>query len=84
MRVLLHPGPYPRRALQLDQMSPTAQTATLAMIAGGSLACLPDGCICEPVEVFRLEVDAHEHRRKLVSDDSEGDYRVILNTDVTV
>jgi hypothetical protein len=87
MRVMLHPGPPPVQ-LRLEHMSPGAAVATLALLHAGDLALLPDGCICEPVEIFdRMdghdEEKAHELRARLVRD-TGADYRVILNTDVTV
>lgn len=81
MRVLLHQGRVP---VQLDMMSPGAYVATQALIASGSLAMLPDGSICEPVEVFDDEPAAHAHRAKLAEKHPGEDFRVILNADVTV
>ncbi len=81
MRVLLHQG---RQPVQLDMMTPGAYLATQALIAAGSLAMLPDGSICEPVEVFEIEHDAHAYRAKLAGEHPGEDFRVILNADVTV
>lgn len=81
MRVLLHQG---RQPVQLDMMTPGAYLATQALIAAGSLAMLPDGSICEPVEVFDHEAAAHEHRAQLQAQHPSEDFRVILNADVTV
>lgn len=81
MRVMLHQG---RQPVQLSMMTPGAYVATQALIADGSLALLPDGSICEPVEVFDLEADAHAHRAQLAAKHPAEDFRVILNADVTV
>lgn len=80
-RVLLHQGKQP---VQLDMMTPGAYLATQALIAAGSLAMLPDGSICEPVEVFDDEASAHAYREALRKKHPEEDFRVILNADVTV
>ena len=81
VRVLLHQG---HTAVQLDMMTPGAYIATMALVATGDLAMLPDGCICEPVEVFRTETEAHAHRAQLARDNPGSDFRVILNMDVSV
>lgn len=81
MRVMLHEG---RQPVQLDMMTPGAYVATQALIAAGSLAMLPDGSICEPVEVFEDEEAAHAYRLALLKKHPREDFRVILNADVTV
>jgi hypothetical protein len=78
---MLHQGRVP---VQLDMMSPGAYVATLALITAGSLAMLPDGAICEPVEVFRDEESAHEHRAQLAAKHPREDFRVLLSADVSV
>jgi hypothetical protein len=83
VRVLLHPGPHKRPA-KLAHMDLPAQVATLALVNTGDLGCLPDGCIFEPVEVFSDQLDAHAHREQLQADNSDEDYRVILNTNVVI
>jgi hypothetical protein len=81
MRVLLHQGRVP---VQLSMMTPGAFIATTALIASGSLACLPDGSICEPVEVFDQEPDAHTHRAQLAAKHPGEDFRVIMNADISI
>lgn len=83
MRVLLHPGPM-RKPVKLDDMTPAARLTTLLAVNRGALCCMPDGCICEPMEVFDTEGPAHVHREKLMRDNPGSDFRVALNTDVTV
>lgn len=56
----------------------------VAMVVANELVCLPDGCIAEPVEMFHEQEVAHQHRAKLLSDNPGQDYRVVLNSDVTV
>jgi len=81
MRVWLHQG----RPVQLDLMTPGARIACEVAIAAGSLCMLPDGSICEPVEVFDDdEAAAHEHRRRLVEKYPDVDFRIVMNADVTV
>jgi len=80
MRVLLHEG----APVQLDLMTPGARIACEVVIATGSLAMLPDGSICEPVEVFDSEAPAHAHRAILLARHPGSDFRVIVNADVTV
>jgi hypothetical protein len=81
MRVMLHEG---RQPVQLSMMTPGAYVATLALITAGSLAMLPDGSICEPVEVFDHEPAAHEHRAQLAEKHPREDFRVVMNTDLTI
>lgn len=83
MRVLLHPGPM-RRPVKFGDMTPAAHIATMILVNKGDLCCMPDGCIAEPVEVFAHEAQAHEHREQLLRDNPGEDYRVAINTDVTV
>lgn len=78
MRVLLHQG----RPVQLSMMTPGALLATTMAVNAGTLAMLPDGSICEPVEVFDDEPLAHEHRRTLMERHPGTDFRVVLNADV--
>lgn len=85
MRVLLHNGPNGARQLTLDTvMTMPARVAVTAAIATGKLAVLPDNTIAEPVEVFETEADAREHRRKLRAAHPSTDFRVVMNTDVSV
>lgn len=78
MRVLLHPGT--RAAVRMSNLSPADTVTAMAHVAAGELCCLPDGCIAEPVEVFRSELDAAAHREKLLSDKPGADFRVVLNS----
>ena len=80
-RVMLHQGRVP---VQLSMMTPGAYVATLALITAGSLALLPDGSICEPVEVFDNEPDAHAYRELQAEKHPGEDFRVVLNADITV
>lgn len=59
-----------------------AHLASLALVQEGSLAMLPSGDICEPVEVFKEEMAAHEHREKLLRDSPGEQFRVVLNADM--
>lgn len=88
MRVVLHKG---RQPAQLSMMTPGAYLATMGLVATGDLVLIPgrdplgrDTVIAEPLEVFSLEADAHEHRRKLLVDHPGADFRVVMNTDITV
>ena len=80
MRVMLHEG----HTVQLDLMTPGARIATEVAIAAGSLAMLPDGSICEPVEVFAEELAARAHRLTLIKKHPAEDFRIVLNADVTI
>lgn len=79
MRVLLHEG---RGPVQLSLMTPGAYIATMALITAGSLAMLPDGCICEPVEVFDEQEQAHELRARLMRENTGADFRVVISATV--
>jgi hypothetical protein len=79
MRVLLHPGPM-RRQLKLKDLGPDDMRAYLEHVQRGELTCLPDGCIAEPMEQFKTELDAHAERERLARDKPSEDYRVILNS----
>ena len=81
MRVLLHESGRP---LQMDMLAPGVRIATRACVETGTLAMLPDGSICEPVEVFDVEEMAHEHRSKLQGEHKGADFRVVLTAGVTV
>ena len=72
VRVLLHRG--------RNSLPPRA--GVLAAISRGELACLPDGCIAEPVEQFAREELAHEACERRKADDPSSDYRVIINTSI--
>jgi len=80
LRVILHPGPR-RHPVHLNHMDAAAKVTTLALLAIGKLCTLPSGCICEPVEVFDNEVDAHAYRERLATKHPDEDFRVILSTD---
>lgn len=79
MRVLLHPGPM-RKQLKLADLNPDDMKAFLAHVERGELTCLPDGCICEPVEQYKSQLDADAARERFVRDSPGADYRVVLNT----
>jgi len=86
MRVLLHPGPM-RKPVTFSNVAAKEYLNVMAHVERGSMACLPDGCIAEPVEVFTgdgAQLAADAHRAKLAADDNSGDYRVILNSDMSV
>ncbi len=76
-RVLLHPGPV-RKQLKLDDLNARSHEAVLAKIVSGEFGALPDGCIVEPVQSFRTEVDAAAARKQAMRDKPEDDWRVVV------
>jgi hypothetical protein len=88
MRVLLHQGHQgvigARAAIKLSDMMPGHQVATLVSIAAGKFCLLPDGCIAEPAEVFDRQEDAHSHRDQLAREYPSEDFRVVLNSSVSI
>lgn len=83
MKVLLHPGPQ-RRPMSFANIGAREYLRAMACVERGSLTCLPDGCIAEPLQVYSHQLEADEHRETIAKADPEGDYRVILNSSVTV
>lgn len=79
MRVLLHPGPM-RTPLRLDELNPSERRTVLAHVERGEMTTLPDGCIAEPWEQYRAEMDAHLARERMVRDRPNDDWRVVLNS----
>lgn len=86
MRAILHQGPKsgPMRgqAVNIEDCTPGAFVAVLALVNTGDYCLLPDGTICEPVEVFTTQLDADAHRAKLSREMPREDFRVIMNVDV--
>jgi hypothetical protein len=78
MKVLLH-RPTGRRVL-VQELSPRDVVTYLANVESGSMSCLQDGTIVEPVEHFKPEEEATAERERRLRDDPKGDYRVILTT----
>lgn len=83
MRVLMHPGPA-NRPVRLEHLQAEDSERATRLITAGDLACLPDGCIAEPMEVFRTQQEAEEHMLKLARDNPGQEYRVTLNADCPV
>lgn len=79
MRVLLHPGPMRRPVTLANIPDPRTLAQAMAHVERGELACLPDGCIAEPVEVFASEMAAHAARERLLRDKPASDFRVVLS-----
>jgi hypothetical protein len=83
MRVLLHPGPQ-RRPVTFNTLPNNEHAAAMAHVARGDLTVLPDNSIAEPVEMFSSQLEADGHREQLQLAMPGEDFRVILNSSVTV
>jgi hypothetical protein len=70
--------------VQLALLPPGVAASVSAEVEAGGLALLSDGSICEPVEVFDNEHDAHRHRGELASRHPAEDFRVVMTADVAV
>lgn len=81
MRAILHKGPR-GVPVNIEDCSPGAFVAVLALVNTGDYCLLPDGTICEPVEVYSSQLDADAHRAKLQREMPGEDFRVIMNVDV--
>lgn len=68
--------------VRLDEMTPTAKIATIAMLNQGKLVIMPDDTIGEPVEVFEDEKSAAAHREVLTRRHPGEEFRVLLNVDI--
>jgi len=82
MRALLHrKGPAKGHPVNIEDCTPAAFVAVLAVVNTGEFAMMPDGTICEPVEVFELQLDAQAHAAELKKKHPGEDFRVIINMD---
>ncbi len=79
-RVLLHEG----RTVQLQLLPPGVASSIQAEVDAGAYALLPDGSICEPVELYLDEPQAHERRAELAKMHPEEDFRVLLTVELAV
>lgn len=85
LRALLHQhGKARGRPVNLDHCTPASMVAVLALVNTGDYVLLPDGTICEPVEVYVSQVDAEAEREKLALTYPAEDFRVIMNLDVAL
>lgn len=73
-RVMLHQG----RRVQLHLLPDGIGRAVQADIDAGAYCLLSDGSICEPVESFPEEPDAHERRGVLAVAHPSEDFRVVM------
>lgn len=85
MRAVLHQkGRRQGTAVTLDDCTPASFVAVLALVNAGDYCLLPDGTICEPVEVFEHQLDADAHAAKLAKQMPAEDFRVVMNLDAPV
>ena len=83
MRAVLHQKGVARgEPVNIDDCTPEAFVGVLALVNAGDFCLLPDGTICEPVEVFRSQLDADAHMAQLKEKHPGEDFRVVLNMDV--
>lgn len=75
VRVVLHEG----RPVQLSMLSPGMVEVVALEVDAGAFALLPDGSICEPIEGFDLEHEAHECRVSLLAKHPTTDFRVTMS-----
>lgn len=79
-RVLLHEG----RTVQLQLLPPGVASSIQAEVDAGAYALLPDGSICEPIELYLDEPQAHERRTALAAQHPAEDFRVLMTVELSV
>lgn len=85
MRALLHQkGKAAGAPVNIEHCTPGSFLAVMALVNTGDYALLPDGTICEPVEVYQSQMVADAEAAKLRAEYPDEDFRVIMNLDVAL